>query len=157
MRDRAVATQVPPSLPFPRSRGGEGWGAWCSWPMPRSAMLRSSTSSRSSRWLPPMMSPIPGASTSMPRPPELGEVAAGVRVLGTEGRAESVDLGEREAVGLDIELPRHRRERLAAKEILREIDLALRRSRQVREIERRHPEQRPGPSQLALSRPYSYM
>jgi hypothetical protein len=33
--------------------------------MPRSAMLRSITSSRSSRWLPPMISPIPGASTSI--------------------------------------------------------------------------------------------
>jgi hypothetical protein len=33
--------------------------------MPRSAMLRSSASSRSSRWLPPMISPIPGASTSI--------------------------------------------------------------------------------------------
>ena len=74
--------------------------------------------------------------------PELGEVAAGVRVLGAEGRPERVDLGEREAVGLDVELPRHRQERLAAEEILREIDLALRRARQVGEIERRHPEQR---------------
>jgi hypothetical protein len=30
-----------------------------------SAMRASSTSSRSSRWLPPMISPIPGASTSI--------------------------------------------------------------------------------------------
>jgi hypothetical protein len=58
--------------------------------------------------------------------PELGEVAAGVRVLGAEGRPEGVDLGECQAVGFDIELPRHRQKRLAAKEILREIDLALR-------------------------------
>jgi hypothetical protein len=33
--------------------------------MPRSAMRLSSTASRSSRWLPPMISPIPGASTSV--------------------------------------------------------------------------------------------
>jgi hypothetical protein len=33
--------------------------------MPRSAMLRSKTSSRSPRWLPPMISPIPGANTSI--------------------------------------------------------------------------------------------
>src|ERR1700722_15639062 len=57
--------------------------------------------------------------------PELGEVAAGVRVLGAEGRPEGVDLGQRQAVGLDIELPRHRQESLSAKEILRKIDLAV--------------------------------
>jgi hypothetical protein len=44
------------------------------------------------------------------------------RVLGEPG---DVDLGQRQAVGLDIELPRDRQKRLAAKEILREIDLAL--------------------------------
>ena len=74
--------------------------------------------------------------------PELGEVAAGVGVLGAERRPEGVDLAEREAVGLDVELPRHRQERLAAEEILGEIDLALRRARQVGEIERRDAEQR---------------
>ena len=77
--------------------------------------------------------------------PELGEVAAGVGVLGAERRPEGVDLGEREAVGLDVELPRHRQERLAAEEILGEIDLALRRARQVGEVERRHPKQRARP------------
>ncbi len=40
--------------------------------------------------------------------PELGEVAAGVRVLGTKGRPEGLDFGRREAIGLDVELPRHR-------------------------------------------------
>ena len=35
--------------------------------------------------------------------PELGEVAAGVRVLGAEGRAEYADFGQREAIRLDIE------------------------------------------------------
>ena len=38
--------------------------------------------------------------------PELGEVAAGVRVLGAEGRPERINLGQRQAIGLDIELPR---------------------------------------------------
>jgi hypothetical protein len=52
-------------------------------------------------------------------------VAAGVRVLGAEGRPKCVDLGQRQAVGLDIELSRDRQEGLAAKEILREIDLVL--------------------------------
>src|SRR5712671_8071719 len=56
-----------------------------------------------------------------------------------KGRPEGVDLGERQAVGLDIELPRDRQERLAAKEVLREIHLALRRARQVDEIQGRHP------------------
>jgi hypothetical protein len=37
--------------------------AWSS--MPRLAMLRSETSTRSSRWLPPMISTIPGAGTSI--------------------------------------------------------------------------------------------
>ena len=58
-------------------------------------------------------------------------MAAGVRVLGAEGRPEGVDLGQREAVGLDIELPRDRQERLAAEEILREIHVALRRARRA--------------------------
>jgi hypothetical protein len=52
--------------------------------------------------------------------PELGEVAAGVQVLCAERRPEGVDLGQRQAVGLDVELPRHRQERLAAEGILRE-------------------------------------
>jgi len=33
--------------------------------MPRPAMLRSNISNRSSRWLPPMISPIPGANASI--------------------------------------------------------------------------------------------
>jgi hypothetical protein len=80
--------------------------------------------------------------------PELGEVAAGVRVLGAEGQPEGVDLGECQAVGLDIELPRDRLERLAAKEILREINRALRCLRQVGEVQGRHPEQRPRPLRI---------
>ena len=74
--------------------------------------------------------------------PELGEMPAGVGVLRAERRPERVHLGQRQAVGLDVELPRHRQERLAAEEILREVDLALGVARQVGEIERRHPEQR---------------
>ena len=77
--------------------------------------------------------------------PEFGKMPAGVGVLGAERRPERVDLGEREAVGLDVELARHRQERLAAEEILGEIDPALRRARQVGEIERRDPEQRTRP------------
>jgi hypothetical protein len=59
----------------------------------------------------------------------LGAVVAGVRVLGAEGRPERMDLGQREAVHLDIELPRDRQKRLATEQVLHEIDLAFRRRR----------------------------
>ncbi len=70
---------------------------------------------------------------------------AGVGILRPERRPEGVDLAERETVRLHIELARHRQERLAAEEILGEVDLALRRARQVGEVERRDPEQLPCP------------
>ena len=47
--------------------------------------------------------------------PELGEVAAGVAVLGAERRAERVDLRQRQAVGLDVELAADGEERLACR------------------------------------------
>jgi len=58
--------------------------------------------------------------------PELCQVAPGVRILGAKGRPKGVDLGRCQAVGLDVELPRDRQKRLAAKEILSEIDLTVR-------------------------------
>ena len=58
--------------------------------------------------------------------PELGEMPAGVGVLGAEGGAERIDLRQRHAVGLDVELSGDGEESLAAEEVLREIDLALR-------------------------------
>src|SRR5215472_611474 len=45
------------------------------------------------------------------------------------------------ANGLDVELARDRQKRLAAEEILREIDLAFRGAREVGEIQRRDSEQ----------------
>ena len=45
-------------------------------------------------------------------------MAAGVRILSAKGRAEGVDLGQRKAVGLDVQLSRHGEEGLAAEEIL---------------------------------------
>src|ERR1700738_5169581 len=69
-------------------------------------------------------------------------MAAGVRVLRAERRPERVDLGEREAVRLHVELARDRQERFAAEEILREIHLARRGAREVGEIQGRYPEQR---------------
>src|SRR5206468_12977879 len=61
--------------------------------------------------------------------PELGEVAAGVGVLGAKRRAESVDVGERERGGLGFELARYREVRLAPEEVLREVDATLRAAR----------------------------
>src|SRR5262249_16060343 len=77
--------------------------------------------------------------------PELGEVAAGVRVLCPERWPERVDLGEREAVRLHVELARHGQEGLAAEEVLREVYRALRRAGQGGEIERGYPKQRARP------------
>ena len=73
--------------------------------------------------------------------PELRQMPAGVRILGAERRAERVDLGQRQAIGLDVELPRHCQERFAAEEILREVDLAVRRTRQVHQVQRRDSKQ----------------
>ena len=48
-----------------RSGAGRGTSRSASRSRPDAAMRASSTSSRSSRWLPPMISPMPGASTSI--------------------------------------------------------------------------------------------
>ena len=50
--------------------------------------------------------------------PELGQVAAGVAVLGAERRAEGVDLRQRQAVGLDVQLAADGEERFLAEEVL---------------------------------------
>ena len=60
--------------------------------------------------------------------PELGQVAARVRVLGPEGGPEGVDARERQAVGLHVELTGDREEGRAAEEVLSEVDVASRRS-----------------------------
>ena len=73
--------------------------------------------------------------------PELGQMPAGVRILGAERRAEGVDLGQRQAVGLDVELTGHRQESLAAEEILREVDLAIRRAGKIHQVQRRDAKQ----------------
>ena len=60
-----------------------------------------------------------------------------LRVLGAERRAEGVDLAHRQAVGLDIELAGDgETDAGLPKKSLREIDLALGRARQVRQVER---------------------
>ena len=47
----------------------------------------------------------------------VGEVAARIGILRAERRPKCIDVGEREAVGLDIKLPRHRQECFTAKKI----------------------------------------
>lgn len=49
--------------------------------------------------------------------PELGEVARRVRVLGAEGRAEGVDVGEGARVVLAVELAGHGEERGPAEKV----------------------------------------
>jgi hypothetical protein len=72
--------------------------------------------------------------------PELGEVAAGVRVLGAEGRAEGVDPAHRQAIGLDVELARDRQVGLLAEEVLVPVDGAGGRARRAGGVEGRDPE-----------------
>ncbi len=69
---------------------------------------------------------------------------AGVGVLGAERRAEGVDLRQRHAIGLDVELAGHGEKGLAPEEILREIDLAVRRAGKIHQVERRDAEQLAG-------------
>jgi hypothetical protein len=72
--------------------------------------------------------------------PELGQVARGVAVLGAEGRAEGVDLAQREAVALDVELAGHGQEGFLAEEVAAEVDVALAVARQVGHVQRGHAE-----------------
>jgi hypothetical protein len=72
--------------------------------------------------------------------PELGEVAPGVGVLGAEGRPEGVDLAHRHAIGLDVELARHRQVGLLAEEVLVPVDAAGGGPRRVGGVEGRDPE-----------------
>jgi len=81
--------------------------------------------------------------------PELREVAAGVRVLRAEGRPEGVHARERQAVGLDVELPRDGQVRGPAEEVLREVDGSVARPGEVDEVERRHAEELPCPLRVA--------
>jgi hypothetical protein len=57
--------------------------------------------------------------------PELGQVAAGVAVLGAEGRPEGVHLAHRQAVGLHLQLAADREEGLAGEEIPLEVHAAI--------------------------------
>ena len=56
--------------------------------------------------------------------PELGQVAAGVRVLGAEGGTEGVDVAERQRRDLGLELARHGEEGLAPKKSCDEVHAA---------------------------------
>ena len=72
--------------------------------------------------------------------PELGGVARGVAVLGAEGRAEGVDVGERVREDLALELAGDGEEGLLAEEILRVVHVLVLAARRVLEVERRHAE-----------------
>lgn len=54
--------------------------------------------------------------------PELCQVAGGVGVLGAEGGAEGVDVGQRARVVLPLHLAGDREVRLLAEEVLRVVD-----------------------------------
>ena len=68
--------------------------------------------------------------------PELREVPAGVGILRPERRAERVDLGQRHAVGLDVQLTRNGEERLARRRSPARNPPAVGIARQVQEVER---------------------
>ena len=71
--------------------------------------------------------------------PELREMTAGVTVLGAKRRTERVDLRQRQAVRLDVELAADGEECLLAEEVLAEIRASIRRFRnrcEIRQIER---------------------
>ena len=76
--------------------------------------------------------------------PELGQVAAGVRVLGTEGGSEGVDVGHRQGGDLRLELAGHGEEGFAAEEVLLEVDRAFG-LRRIRGVEGRDAEHLPRP------------
>ncbi len=67
-------------------------------------------------------------------------MAAGVGVLGAEGRAEGINLRQRTGVGLAVQLAGNGQERLFTEEVFVEIDFALIVTRQVFQIQRRHAE-----------------
>jgi len=72
--------------------------------------------------------------------PELGRVARRVAVLGAEGRAERVDVPERERETLAVELSGHGQAHGLCEEVLVEIDRAVGEPRRVGGVERRHAE-----------------
>jgi hypothetical protein len=81
--------------------------------------------------------------------PEFGKVAAGIRILRPESRAERIDLGQCEAVTLDVELPGYRQKSFPSEKVCREIRLVLVVARNVRKIQRAHTEQLPGAFAIA--------
>ena len=81
--------------------------------------------------------------------PELGQVPAGVAVLGAEGGTKRVDLGQCQAVGLHIQLTAHGEKGLSGEEILSEVDLARAVAGKVGEVEGTDPEHLAGPLTVA--------
>ena len=81
--------------------------------------------------------------------PEFREVSAGVRILGAKRRPERVDLRQREAVALDVQLARYRQVRLLAEEVLFEVDRRCPRARRIQRIERADAKQLAGAFAIA--------
>ena len=73
--------------------------------------------------------------------PELGQVARSVGIFCAKRGTKGINLGQRHAIGFDVELTRNGEERFPAKKILRKIDLAVRFPGQVHQVQRRDPEQ----------------
>jgi hypothetical protein len=109
----------------------------------RKSSARSASSSRSAKAIVGVVVEVGEGDLRLDHP-ELGEVTRRVGVLGPEGRPEGVDLRERLAVGLDLELSRDREEGGSSKEVLAVVDLAGVVTRQVHEVERRDAEQGAG-------------
>ena len=72
--------------------------------------------------------------------PELGKMACGVRIFGTEGRAKSVNLRQCQAERFNIQLARNGEENFLAEKIFREINLAFVGTRQVHHVQCRDTE-----------------
>ena len=73
--------------------------------------------------------------------PELRQMPAGVGIFRAKGGAEGVNLGQRQAIALDVQLSGDGQEGLAPEEILREVDLALGGSRQAHQVQGRNAKQ----------------
>ena len=76
--------------------------------------------------------------------PEFSEMAAGIGVLSPERWAEGVNPGQRHAIGLHVQLTRHRQEGFAAKKVFGKIDLAAFSARQIGQVQRRNSKQLAG-------------
>ncbi len=76
-------------------------------------------------------------------------MSAGVRIFGAKRRPERVDLRQREAVALDVQLAGYRQVGLLAEEVLFEVDARSPRARRIQRIERADAKQLTGAFAIA--------